>query len=77
MAKNYYVSRYEMHRDGGFNPLEAFGVVASGIAVHGTLEDLKELDAHFQHDSSKHIGKILNKTEEFNYESITKSVSAV
>lgn len=50
MDNNRYIKYYTERRDQGFDPVEAFGIVASGIAVGGTLEDLQELDQHFQND---------------------------
>ncbi|MCG5104406.1 hypothetical protein [Oceanobacillus alkalisoli] len=70
MAHNRYVHRYNQRRNEGFKPLEAFGIIASSIAVHGTLEDLQELDKHFLNDQ-------FNKSEGLINEPITKSVSAV
>lgn len=51
-----YIKRYEHQKKEGFSKLEAFGIIASSIAVGGTLEDLQELDRHFQND-------LFNKTE--------------
>lgn len=47
---NRYIKYYTERRNQGFEPVEAFGMVASGIAVGGTIEDLQELDQHFQND---------------------------
>ncbi|MCM3739197.1 hypothetical protein M3210_02830 [Oceanobacillus luteolus] len=63
-----YIRRYEREKKEGFSKLEAFGIIASGIAIGGTLEDLQELDRHFQKD--------LYKSEGLNNESTTKSISA-
>jgi hypothetical protein len=47
---NDHIKRYKKWIEEGFSPLEAFGIVASGIAVGGTFEDLKLLDREFMKD---------------------------
>lgn len=73
MKLNPYVERYIERRREGFNPIEAFGVVAAGIAAHGTMEDLKEVEKVRWNDSVK----LLNEWEERSNEPITRTVSAI
>lgn len=63
---NDYVKRYQIRRYEGFDPLDAFAIVASSIAVSGTIEDLRMVDRAFQKD-------FWNK-EELNNERITSAV---
>lgn len=58
---NQYVQRYHIRRKEGFEPLDAFGVIASSIAVSGTLEDLKTLDRVFQDDLTKYSEGLINE----------------
>lgn len=63
-----YIRSYENRKGEGFSMLESFGIVASGIAVGGAFEDLKELDKHFQND-------LFNKSEGLNNESVNRPIS--
>ena len=60
-----FVERYKHHVKNGFSNMQAFGIVASAIAVSGTIEDLKEVDRVLQVDLRKNVSKILeeNKNE--------------
>lgn len=67
---NYYVKRYKQRRMEGFNPLEAFGVVAAGIAAHGTMEDLRVVENIRWKDSAG----LLDEMKEDNDERIAKAI---
>lgn len=58
---NHYVHRYYERRKEGFLPLDSFAIVASSIAVSGTIEDLKILDKAFGEDLTKHLEGVFNE----------------
>lgn len=66
---NRFVLRYYQRRNEGFSPMEAYGLIASGIAVSGTYEDLLEVDRVVDIDMKKRTEELLN-------EPIARTISA-
>lgn len=64
---NKFAERYKVRRKEGFKPVEAFGIIATAIAISGTIEDLKEVDRVFQED-------LLNVSEGSINERITSAI---
>lgn len=64
---NEYVKQYKIQRINGFKPIEAFGIIAAGIAVGGTIEDLRIVEKAYWND-------LVENTEGFNHERITSAV---
>ena len=58
---NKFVEQYKKFRNEGAECLVAFGAVATGIAMNGTIEDLKQVERVYQEDSNREWEEIINE----------------